>query len=365
VNVLVLCLSPGHGGLELYALREIEVLRERGIPCQAMVLENSMLARRLDEKMLPARSLSRYIPALPVLAARRVARFIEKQKIDVLHIHWAKDLPLAVLAKKWSSRPIRLVVSRHMALTRSKHDRWHRWQYQQVDCFITVTKLLCRQATRFLPLKKDRIQVLYLGVRTPDMVKPKCEQFFEPEKFPRRRLNLALFGRIEPYKGQVILIEAVRRLVEGGLDISATIVGHVMDQDYARQLRLKTSKYRLGQHVRFIEFIPDAASHMGCFDAVVLTTECETFGLVLIEAMSAGVAVIGTNAGGVPEIIDDGSTGLLTAAGDSMSLANAIARIYRSPELLSRLAGQGKQKAKTQFTESRHFDRLVELLGDE
>jgi glycosyltransferase involved in cell wall biosynthesis len=361
---MLLCRSPGFGGLELYALREIEVLRGGGTGCFPVVASDTMLASRLEEKSIPARIVARSVTVLPLITARRVARLIDAQAIDVLHIHWAKDLPLAALAKKLARRSIKLIYSRHMALTRSKLDWWHRWQYRQVDQFVVVTRLLARQATELLPLDKSRIRVLYLGVKKFAESGADCKRFFGKADFPRRKLNLALFGRIEPYKGQHVLIEAVEALKARGLDISATLIGHVMDRDYATRLQQEVGKKNLNRHIRFIDFVPEAARHMGCFDVIVLATEAETFGLVLVEAMQAGVAVIGTNAGGVPEIIEDGITGLLTEPGNSVSLARVIERLYHDEALRQELAAQGRKKALGQFSEAVHFERLMEIFNE-
>lgn len=358
---MVLCLSPGHGGLELYAAREVEVLHERGVACEVVASPGSRLAGRLEGQGIPIHPLQRR-GVFPVLAAWRLARMLEAQAIDVLHIHWARDLPLAALAKKFTRRPVRLVYSRHMALTRSKRDGWHRWQYRQVDCLLTVTKQLASQAAEYLPMEQDRIRTLYLGVKSPDPKKADCRVFFEQAGFARRKLNVALFGRIEPYKGQHVLIEAMAGLVRSGHDVSATIVGHVMDRDYAQQLARAVADEALETHVRFVDFVPDAASKMACFDVVVLTTECETFGLVLVEAMQAGVAVIGTNCGGVKEIITGEEVGYLFESGNSADLRNKILDIYTNPIARKRIAKNGIKLAQDNFSESIHFNKLMKIF---
>ena len=90
----------------------------------------------------------------------------------------------------------------------------------------------------------------------------------------------------------------------------------------------------------------------------MLTTDTETFGLVIAEAMRAGTAVIGTNAGGVPEMIKHGDTGLLIEPGDAAGLADAIERLATDPPLRERLAACGKAFADEHFSEPRHFEGL-------
>ena len=101
---------------------------------------------------------------------------------------------------------------------------------------------------------------------------------------------------------------------------------------------------------------------MPCFDAVVLATKCETFGLVLPEAMRAGVAVIGSNCGGVPEIIIHEKTGLLFESENVDDLTAQISNIASDRSFCKKLAKAGKEDADKRFSEEKHFEKLLELF---
>lgn len=358
----MLCLSEGYGGLELYAAEEVKQLQSRGHDCLPVVTQNSMLHKHLYEAGIEPVCLHVINRRLPALAARKLARLIEKQKIDLIHIHWNNDLNLAVLAKRFSQRKPKLVYSRHMAITRSKKDPLHRWFYSEVDCLIVVTKLMQQEAETYLPLPKSRIHQLYLGVADMGDVSPNYKDCYA-EGFPQRKLNIALFGRIEPYKGQHVLVSAVSQLVNEGLDISATIIGHIMDKKYFTELEKSVKANNLSNFIKFESFVKNPIQRMKCYDVVVLTTYCETFGLVLIEAMRAGVMVIGTNAGGVKEIITDNETGLLFEPDDVQNLKTLLCNLYKQPEQITRLAENGKQKAAMVFSEQNHFNALAQVLS--
>lgn len=360
--VAILCLSQGHGGLELYALREHKELDSRGINCISVVAHNSMLGSQLEEQGLKPTYLGISNRRLPLLAAKKLAKILEQNKVDVLHMHWNKDLNLAVLARAFTTRKIKLVYSRHMDITRNKRDILHRWFYRRVDLLLTISKLATKNCKQFLPLDKEKIQLLYLGVAAPENATPNCRLFFG-EQFPQRKLNIACFGRIEPYKGQHILVSAIQRLAKEGLDISATIVGHVMDKNYDNKLKTNIKMNKLSSHIQFAGFVDNPVELMRCFDVVVLTTYQETFGLVLVEAMRAGVAVIGTHAGGVPDIIEHDKTGLLTEPGSVESLALAIKQLYADPLKLDKLSTQGKARADERFAADMHFDKLKSTLA--
>ena len=363
MNILVLCLSSGYGGLELYAAREVRQLNANGHQCTAVVKKGSFLDQQIRDDGLVPQYLEVTSRRLPLFAARRLARIIDEQQVDLLHIHWNNDLNLAVLAKKFSARPVKLVYSRHMAITRSKKDPLHRGFYREVDYLLAVTKVMQRQAEAFLPLPTGRIGQLYLGVADAGDEPADLQSCFD-EDFPRRTLNLALFGRIEHYKGQHLLVAAVSSLVEKGMDISATIIGHVMDEDYFKEIQGSVKNQGLTGYIRFEPFVKNPGQRMKCYDAVVLTTYCETFGLVLVEAMHAGVTVIGSDCGGVPEIIDHEINGLLFSPGSADGLAEEISRLYRDPVLLANCKKQAHKKAVQEFSEHHHFVRLEEILAN-
>lgn len=359
--VAILCLSQGHGGLELYALREHAELEARGISCLSIVARGSMLADQHEAQKSDPVYLEVSNRRLPLIAAKQLAQVLDQNKVDVLHLHWNKDLNLAVLAKVFAARNIKLVYSRHMDITRSKRDIFHRWFYRHVDLLLANSKLVTQNCNKFLPLAKENIQLLHIGVPAPKTMKPDCSQFFD-NNFLHRRLNIACFGRIEPYKGQHTLVSALETLVKEGLDISVTIIGHVMDQDYADKLKTSVEQNGLLTHLQFKGFVDNPIELMRCFEVVVLTTYQETFGLVLVEAMRAGVAVIGTNAGGVPDIIEHDVSGLLTEPGSPESLADAIRQLYTDPEKLDKLSAQGHTRANQYFADDIHFDKLESIL---
>ena len=363
MNLVELCLSPDKGGLELYMLRVVRWLARSSAHVFAVVAPGGELGSLLREQGLPHRRLRVAVPWLPLSAARRLARWIDEESVDVIHLHWAKDLNLAVLARRFAQRPVRIVYTRQMAITRSKHDWYHRALYREVDFVLVITRRLQEEARRFLPLPPERVQLLYHGVPAP-LSPPdnECAELRDRTGIPRGRFVVGLFGRIEPAKGQHVLVDAVALLAQRDCHVHAVLFGHPMHPRHLRTLHEQIARLGLGERVRHYGFHPQPQAIMGCFDCVVLTTYNETFGLVLVEAMRAGVAVIGTDAGGVPEIIDDGATGLLVPPRNATALADAIERLARDADLRRRLASAGKASADARFNEDQHFARLAAWL---
>jgi len=363
MRIIILCLSPSRGGLELYALEEIRKLQNKGHQCMAVVSENSYLAEALSKENIPVALVRVWFTNLPLIAAIRLAKHIEEFNADIVHIHWGQDLYLAGLAKAKSRIKVSLVYTRHMNYTREKKDIYHRWFYERVDLLLVGTHLLQQLAIQYLPVKPDNIKLLYIGVDKPLNKQLDCHAFYN-DQFIKRKLNIAVFGRVEHGKGQHVMVRSIKELVAEDYDISLVLVGHTMDQKYQQELESLISNNKLNDRIQFKGFVDNVADSMKCFDVIALTTLCETFGLVLVEAMRAGVAVVGTNAGGVPEIIEDAQSGLLIEPDDIQSTKQALIRLYNNPALLTELAEKGRQRADNLFDSSKHFDQLEQILQD-
>lgn len=364
MNILILCTSAGRGGLELYAERERRLMSERGHSCHFAGRQKGWLAERIGIDNEQGLFLPPHWRVLPLMNAVKLARYIDANDIDVIHMHWGRDLSLAVLAQRFSRRRPKLVYSRHMGITRPKKDWYHRFFYRHVDRMLVVSRQVLNEAHDYLPLARERVRLLYLGVPEADKPGPSDCRGLLPEKFVRQKFRIGLFGRIEHGKGQHLLVEAMAQLVDQGFHVGALIAGHVMDQAYFEQLKRSVEDAGLGDNIAFVDFIEHPQRAMSCCDVVVLLTYCETFGLVLVEAMRQGVAVIGTDAGGVPEIISNEQTGLLVPPGDSQALAGSLRRLYKHEMLKRRLASNGKWAADEKFDEKMHFNELNNILHE-
>ena len=132
-----------------------------------------------------------------------------------------------------------------------------------------------------------------------------------------------------------------------------------MNAAYFERLQQQVNQLNLGDNVIFYGSHSHPTEIMPAFDAVVLATKQETFGLVLIEAMRSGVAVVGTNAGGVPEIIDHEQTGLLVQPENAQDLTEKLQFLYEQPQQRQRMALAGKEKADRLFSTETHYEQLV------
>jgi glycosyltransferase involved in cell wall biosynthesis len=180
---------------------------------------------------------------------------------------------------------------------------------------------------------------------------------------------VGLVGRLQPWKGQDRLLQAQALLRERGHAIHTLIVGgdsYGLSPDYAASLPRLAEQLGLGGAVTLTGEVPDAGPYVERMDILVNASDPEPFGIVLLEAMARGVAVMAVDSGGPGEFIDDGHTGVLARSGEPGALADALEPLLRDGALRGRIARAGLESFRADFTEAalqrRFFAALQKLL---
>jgi glycosyltransferase involved in cell wall biosynthesis len=175
-----------------------------------------------------------------------------------------------------------------------------------------------------------------------------------------RPYRVGMVGRLAPWKGQNIFLEAFSRAFPSGRS-EAWIVGSAMfgEDGYAGRLRDLTGRLGLEDRVVFRGFRDDVWGELAQFDTLVhCSLTPEPFGQVIIEGMSAGIPVIAADAGGPAEIITNGVDGLLTPPGDIEALAQAMRTVHDDPALRRALSTDG-QKTALQYSPQRAAAQIL------
>ena len=225
------------------------------------------------------------------------------------------------------------------------------------DEITSVSDSLAKNATRIFASKKS-VAVIPNGVN---------EQFFSIKKnsmSPTRR-NILFIGRLHKSKGVDILIEAVSIVKKEFSDIRLTIVGSGSIKDSlitkAKKLNLEQNILFTGEtdHLKLPNFFKAA-------DILVLPSRREGFGVVLIEAMASGLPVIGTDTGGISEIIQDNYNGYKFKVNDSKRLSFLISNLLKDDSLYEIMSSNARNYAKENYSISlvskRYFDLYRSMI---
>jgi glycosyltransferase involved in cell wall biosynthesis len=170
---------------------------------------------------------------------------------------------------------------------------------------------------------------------------------------------ICMLGNIKAWKGQDTLIRAMARVRDVVPSARCILVGATSpgDKPYEETLRALVASLGLDRHVIFAGFHKHVADYLMMCDVMVHASVLpEPFGRVILEAMACRKPVIGSRAGAIPEIIEEGRTGLTFPSGDADKLAEAIIAVVNDPAEAKRMGERGYERLTREF----HIDRNVE-----
>ncbi|HEY0516568.1 MAG TPA: glycosyltransferase [Solirubrobacteraceae bacterium] len=176
---------------------------------------------------------------------------------------------------------------------------------------------------------------------------------------------VGMVGRLQPWKGQDRLLRAQQLLRGRGRELRTLIVGgdaHGLSSDYAASLPGLVEELGLSGVATLTGQVADAGPYIAQMDVLVNASDPEPFGLVLLEAMARGVAVVAVASGGPLEIVKDGRTGVLTRSGEPAALADALEALLCEPERMRELAAAGRQRYLQEYTDTAMRERMLARL---
>jgi len=177
---------------------------------------------------------------------------------------------------------------------------------------------------------------------------------------------VGIVGRLEQWKGQDRLLRAQALLRAQGIDVHCLIVGGdawELAPEYAASLPRLVAELGLEGRVTLTGQVPDAGPYIEHMDVLVNASDPEPFGIVLLEGMARGVAVLAVDSGGPSEFIEHMRTGMLAPSGDPVALAEALEPLVRSPELRARLGAAGRESFLRDYTDTAMRARLFAGLA--
>lgn len=363
-KVLQICMSQGKGGMELYVGRIAEDLKDIGWEVYSVCLEGTRVAQYMDNIGVEKRELPSTF--ISIMKAKSILKWIKNNNISVVHCHKSSDLRLAIFLKMMA-RDLRIFFTDHVGGKSSKKDPYHRLAYGIVERVFSISDATYKRNVNNLPLPTERVSRLHHGI---DVVKyaPYRDPGLREEKrrslgVPEGSIAIGLPGRVTPGKGQDIWLKALARLPSDlpyrALSIGGTARSNGGVEEFHDELQAIVKAEGIQDRVDFLGHRNDLDEIVPALDIVCIPSRNEAFGLTVIESMAAGVAIIGSNAGSLPELLPDGF-GILVGFDDIDGWAEAIEELLRDSELRESLGHAARERAVAHFSKERH----VELLAD-
>jgi glycosyltransferase involved in cell wall biosynthesis len=231
---------------------------------------------------------------------------------------------------------------------------------------------VAREQTRLLRPRRPCC-VIHPGVTSPRPVAPaEVDDLRATLGVPSSRIVIGSVGRMQPWKNHHLVVEAIGRLLREGRDVHGVVVGataHGRSPNYEDGLRRYVEHAGLSDRISLVGHQQDIDLYFALFDLFVLGSADEPFGLVVLEAMAAGVPAIAVDCAGPAEILDHDRTGTLVHHATAENFAIAIARLVDEPDDRARMAAAARDEYERRFTVGRmvaEFEAtLTRLVADQ
>jgi glycosyltransferase involved in cell wall biosynthesis len=342
-------MSKSWGGMEMFTVTSCDSLQKYHYDVTLACIERSPIDAESDKLNL-TKIRFKNPSYLSIRKIIKLARFISDNRIDLIHVHFSKDLWTVVSALILLRLKIPLVFTKHLGSFILKRDFMHRWIYRRVNCAIAISEVIRKNLIQTTPLKEEQIILLHNGV---DLSR------FNPKLYnrtkARKELNLldtdfvfGMISRISPGKGHEDVIRATVKVIQKNKNVKIVFVGasEVKEKYYEEKLHSLIKHTNLNDKIIFTGFRKDIPELLSGFDAFLFPSRAEAFGIALIEAMAMGKPNIVCLTDGVIDIVHENETSLAFNRGDIDRLSEHMLSLIGDSELRDKLSVNSLSRAQ-------------------
>lgn len=361
INATIFNPLKEYGGLEIATTKLGKELLARNFNVEIVALPNSRvesLAKSLD---IQVKQIKIEQPYFNFISAFHLSKIFDKNFSDICIVGKSSLLSTALLARKLSKRKPFIVFHQQMQSGIKKKDIIHNWIFSNIDGVVVLNNRMRKEILETTVINPSKVRVIPYGIDI-NRFRPMPERKFELRKsfnLPDDSFLIGCIGRIDRQKGQDVLLRAIIKLVNIA-DIKLVIAGDATDESYLGELKAIANNIP-GNKLFFLSFTDKVPELMNCFDLLVVPSHCETFGLVIIEGMACGLTVIGTDCGGVPEIIDSGKNGYIFPPQKINDLYEIITMLYHNQDLIEKIGKNAREKVEQVFDRDIEINNIVKF----
>jgi glycosyltransferase involved in cell wall biosynthesis len=283
-------------------------------------------------------------------AAWRLSRLLRRVRPEIVHAHDPHAVAVSALALSMSTLPSAppLVASRRVDF-HIRRNTLSRWKHRQVDCFICASEAIRRMLVAD-GIPEERTVTVHEGIDIEHVRAAPAAKLHEEFWLPHEAPLVGNVAALVPHKGQRYLIDAAVLVLRHVPDARFVIAG---EGELRPQLERQIKEHRLEKHVFLAGFRPDVLSLHRAFDIFVMSSVTEGLGTSLLDAMAWGKPIVGTSAGGIPEVVEHGVTGLVVPPRNADTLAQAIVTLLKDRDKRQRFGAAALARVRERFSAER------------
>jgi glycosyltransferase involved in cell wall biosynthesis len=354
------------GGAEVLAARLARQLGGRFRFVFACLDELGTLGGQLREEGFLVEVFNRR-PGLDWRLAVRLGRFFRKEQVDVAHAHQYGPFFYAASARFLAWCPV-LFTEHGRAFPdypRRKRILANRVLLRRRDRVVGVGDAVKQALVNNEGISSERIAIIYNGVDLTPFTNPPTET---SRAEARRAMGVGeedfvilQVARLDYLKDHLTAVRTLGQVLRQRPNAHLVLIGEGPERDKIQQ---EIARQGVGQHIHLLGLRTDVPRLLAGADGFLLTSISEGIPLTVIEAMAAGLPVVGTRVGGMSEVVEEGVTGLLCPAGDDKALARELVRLADNPDLRAQLGEAGRQRAHARFSETRMMEEYARLYQE-
>lgn len=350
LTVLELDTERGWRGGERQLLWHAQVLSRLGHRVLIAARPGEPLAQRAAALGIPVVAVA---PAteLDPRAAIALRRAIRRERVDIVHSHTAHGVSLGAMA--CLATDARLVITRHSDF-RLRSNIGTRWKYGRVDGLIAISSA-SKNAMVASGLPAESITIVRGGSDQSMPLVPANRETLEALGVPTGSPLVVQVSQLVQHKDPLTFVAAIDVARAKVPSLRAVLVG---DGPLRAEVERAVVERSLHNHIRVAGYRTDADALLASADLVTLSSEEDALPSVLFDALFCGKPICATAAGGVPEIIENGVSGLLSPVHEGAALGSAIARVLANPTLAASLSAGARRRA-SEFSIERSVGRTI------
>lgn len=304
-------------------------------------------------------------PPYDLALASKMAEVVDREKLDVLHVHYAMPHAIcAILARDIAEHPVKVVTTLHGTdITVLGIDDTFRnmikYGIERSDAVTAVSSNLVLQTKEMLGIKKD-IQVIYNFINEEDYYKkdlPEVKREYGIKENEKVIIHISNFRKVKRIED---VIDTFKK-INDKLNAKLLLVGDGPEFNHIFQL---VKELNLDHNVLFLGKQKNISDLLSISDLMLLLSQKESFGLVLLEAMACEVPCIGTNVGGIPEVIEHEKTGYIVELGDTDHAAYYAINLLTSDKKLKWLSKNALESSYGKFNSSKIVKQYMTLYDN-
>lgn len=336
----------------------IAEMHKRGYSTKMICQPGSAMAKKCHETTIPFQCI-RMHNELDIFAAFKIARHCKRHGYSIIHAHSAHALSMGIFAKLFH-RQLKLVASRRVDFSVRK-SAFSVWKYNNrfVDQIICISEKIKRILLDD-GIPAEKLIKIYSGVELDKYQHLKPDNSFRSRwNIPENHFLVGTVAAIVGHKDYPTLLNAASRVIEKNKNVTFLAVGSGKDEIKIKQL---AQDLKLKERFVFTGYQPEVGSFLREFDLFVASSRKEGLGTSVLDALALGIPVVGTQAGGIPESVQDNINGLLVPKQNSEALAKAILTLTAQPELLRKFA-ENAPKSVEKFAISNTVDQTLHIYS--